>query len=261
MAGTRQPDSVVRGRREHTLRVIRERGEIRLEDLATEFGVSLMTTRRDLEWLAEQGLVRQIRGWVTAAPPLLTETSADYRVHARSAVKEELAARASQELSRGLTIMIDDSTSCLPLVRSLASWTPATLITNFLQAAREAAAVEGVDVVLVGGHYRSDLDSCLGSDVSERLRTMRADITFLSTPAVAAGVLYHPISESAAVKRAMLSASARHVLIADASKCGRSAPFAFAEAGDFDLLVTESSAPAGELDAFDGAGVRVETVG
>lgn len=234
---------------------------MRLEHLAAEFGVSLMTTRRDLEWLLEQGLVRKVRGWVTPAPPVVAETSADYRMHTRAALKEQLAARASHELSRGLTIMMDDSTSCLPLVRTLASWTPVTLITNFLKAAREAGAVEGLDVVLVGGHYRGDLDACLGSDVSEQLRSMRADMTFLSTPAVASGVLYHPVGESAAVKRAMLSASSRHVLIADASKYGRTAPFAFAEAGDFDLLVTESAAPAGEIDAFDRAGVNVTTIG
>lgn len=127
-------------------------------------------------------------------------------------------------------------------------------------AAREASATEGVDVVLVGGHYRGDLDSCLGSDVSEQLRGMRADIAFLAPPAIAGGVLYHPISESAAVKRAMLSAAQRHILLADASKYGRSAPFAFAEAADFDVLVTEPSAPEGERGIFTEAGVRLETV-
>lgn len=261
MAGTRQPDSVVRDRRERVLAVIRERGGLRIEHLAAEFDVSLMTTRRDLDWLAGRGLVRQLRGWVTPAPSVLAETSADYRMHAHVAIKEELAARAVEELSTGLTIMVDDSTSCLPLVRSLATYTPVTFVTNFVAAAREAAPVEGLDVVLLGGHYRKDLDACLGSEVSEQLRTMRADVTFLSTPTLASGVLYHPINESAMVKRAMLNASARHVLIADASKYGRTAPFAFAQAADFDLLVTERTVPGGEIDAFDHAGVRVETAG
>lgn len=260
MAGTRQPDSVVRERRERILAMIRERGEIRLERLAAEFGISLMTIRRDLEWLLERGLVRQTRGWVAPAPPVLAETSASYRIHARAAIKERLAACASRELTEGVTIMVDDSTSCLPLVRSLASVAPVTLITNFVTAAREAAAAEGVEVVLVGGHFRGDLDACLGSDVSEGLRAMRADIAFLSTPAITEGVLYHPIDESAAVKRAMLSASARHVLIADATKYARTAPFAIAKAGDFDLLVTEPSAPSSETHAFSKAGVRVESV-
>lgn len=260
MAGTRQPDSVVRDRRERTLAVIREHGEIRIEHLAAEFGVSPMTTRRDVEWLVSRGLVRQSRGWVSSAPSVLVEIAANYRMQARVSVKAELAARASRELSQGLTIMVDDSTSCLPLVRSLGAVTPVTLVTNFLAAGREAGAIEGVDVILVGGPYRGDLDACLGSDVSERLRGMHADLALLSTPALADGTLYHPINESAAVKRAMLSASSRHILIADATKYGRTAPFAFGEAEDFDLLVTESAVPGAELEAFTNAGVRVETV-
>src|SRR4051812_11836619 len=51
-------------RHELVLKLVRERGSLRVADLAAELGVSAVTLRRDVETLAAQGRVRRLHGSV-----------------------------------------------------------------------------------------------------------------------------------------------------------------------------------------------------
>ncbi|MBQ0994183.1 DeoR/GlpR transcriptional regulator, partial [Micromonospora sp. H61] len=51
------------------LDLIRQRGGVRVSQLVSRFGVSDMTIRRDLEVLAERGLVDKVHGGATLAGP------------------------------------------------------------------------------------------------------------------------------------------------------------------------------------------------
>ena len=42
-------------RQQSILKYVRENGEVRSEDIASMFGISLMTVRRDLQYLARKG--------------------------------------------------------------------------------------------------------------------------------------------------------------------------------------------------------------
>ncbi|WP_042411599.1 substrate-binding domain-containing protein [Streptacidiphilus carbonis] len=52
-------------RQERILRLVRERGSLRVAELAAELGVSAVTTRRDVETLAELGRLHRVHGAVT----------------------------------------------------------------------------------------------------------------------------------------------------------------------------------------------------
>lgn len=57
----------VSDRQEKVLALLRDRGSVRVNDLAREFGVSQVTMRRDVEALARQGAVRRSHGVAYAA--------------------------------------------------------------------------------------------------------------------------------------------------------------------------------------------------
>jgi len=63
-------------RHERVIEIVRERGSLRVADLAAELDVSMVTVRRDVEFLASQGRLRRVHGSVvwpgaakTALPP------------------------------------------------------------------------------------------------------------------------------------------------------------------------------------------------
>ncbi|MFC7262585.1 substrate-binding domain-containing protein [Streptomyces lutosisoli] len=60
-------------RHERVLELVRERGSLRVADLAAELGVSAVTLRRDVEALAAQGRVRRLHGAVVWPGDAATE--------------------------------------------------------------------------------------------------------------------------------------------------------------------------------------------
>ena len=74
-----------------------------------------------------------------------------------------------------------------------------------------------------------------------------------------AGVTTHDLGD-AAVKQAMLTASARVILAADASKFGRTAMAMVCATAAVDMVVTDAAAPRDALAALHAAGVEVRCV-
>ncbi|WP_326568143.1 DeoR/GlpR family DNA-binding transcription regulator [Amycolatopsis rhabdoformis] len=256
MPRTRPSDAAVEQRRQDILDHVIEHGEARIDDLTARFGVSLMTMHRDLDDLADRRLLRKLRGKVEAYPALTMETASRFSLH--SAEKEALAEAAVKHVEPGQTVFVDDSTTLFPLVERLAELENLTVITNSLRAAQLLG--EGVHVVVAGGRYHAEYDSCSGPDVLALLERTRADIAFVSVSAVAVGRLFHPVQDYAELKKAVLRAANRNVLVLDHSKFGRTATFAHGDVGDYDLLITSEITPTEEIEAALNAGTAVETV-
>lgn len=250
----RPPDAEVEQRRQDVLRHVIDCGEVRIDQLTEQFGVSLMTMHRDLDDLAERRLLRKLRGKVAAYPALTMETAKRFRENLNLPVKEALSALAFAEVRGGQTVFVDDSTTLFPLVRRFAG--PLSVITNSLEEARILGADETIEVRLLGGRY-TEFDSCAGPDTVAALRRTRADVGFVSATAIAGGRLYHPVREYAELKTAALAACARNVLVVDHSKFGRTATHAYGDVGAYDLVVTDEGTPAEEIAAMRGLGVEV----
>ena len=58
--------SSVEKRRAQILKMIREQEEVKVEQLAKEFGLSFMTVRRDLQYLEDRQLISRFYGGATA---------------------------------------------------------------------------------------------------------------------------------------------------------------------------------------------------
>ncbi|MGO1510186.1 MAG: DeoR/GlpR family DNA-binding transcription regulator [Actinomycetaceae bacterium] len=236
-------------------------GTLSVDEMAERFGVSTMTVYRDLAELERSGIVTRTRGTVTARATSMSEASAAFRSTLNTATKRRLAERAAREIHAGSTIMIDDSTTLLAMVPLLDDLGPVTIVTHSQAVAREAAALRSVRLFVTGGRYRPELDSLYGSTTLSTLHSLRADVCFMSTTSLVGGELFHPLEENADVKRAMLDASARAILVADSSKFDHVATHRVASIDAFDLLVTDSGATDDQLAPVREAGVDVVVVG
>jgi DeoR/GlpR family transcriptional regulator of sugar metabolism len=77
-------------RRAEIVRLLLENTSMQIKDLATALDVSLMTIHRDLNDLQNQGLVRRIRGAVSAEKSMLFESSYLYRARQHVSEKDRL---------------------------------------------------------------------------------------------------------------------------------------------------------------------------
>ena len=252
------------GQRERQER-IRERviaeGFVRIEQLAEDFSVTLMTIHRDLDVLQQQGWLRKVRGGATAQPSPLFHGDIRHRMQAMGDAKDELARTALKLIGSGQSVMMDESTTVLHLAKLLPSHGPVTVITHFLQIIKQLGEEPGIDVIGLGGVYYPAYDAFLGLLTAEAIRSLRSDILFMSTTAITEGFCYHQSQETIMVKRALMDSTARRVLLVDHSKFSRRGLFQLAPLTDFDLVLIDSATSADTLAELHDLGVRVHIAG
>lgn len=238
-------------RREAIRRRLIEEGFARVEDLAREFDVHLMTVHRDLDALAAEGWITKIRGGATANPSALLDAGVRERMAAMRLEKEAIADLAADLLGHAQAIFLDDSTTALGLVRHLPAHAPITLATNFVPAVLAASEHPVVDLQLLGGEYHARQESCQGQQTVTAIENLHADVFFMSTTAVSAGRCLHRSEATVVVRKAFMRNASRSVLLVDHAKFGRPAPHVLCELERFDVIITDDG-----IDAHDLADLR-----
>ncbi|MGA4670856.1 DeoR/GlpR family DNA-binding transcription regulator [Propionibacteriaceae bacterium Y1923] len=231
--------SIQVARRHAIAELVFRRGTASMEELVAAVGVSLMTLYRDIAALEEAGILTRQRGRVSALASGLHEAGAGFRVETNTEAKAEMAAHLANHIAPGSSILLDDSTSGTWVLRALTHVTPLTVITNSLLVTREVSARSDVKLLLTGGEFQPWAEAMLGPSALAMLAGVRADYCILSASGIEDGVVYHPYQDVAEVKRAMLRAGRRKILLLDHTKFQRRALHAFAELGEFDTVMVD----------------------
>ncbi len=247
-----------RQRQERVAEYVLRHGSVSAKDLASVFGVSTMTIHRDLDELEQQGVLRKVRGAAEPRPSSLFESNVRYRVRAAREEKEAVCRFAMREVEPGQSVMLDDSTTALPLAKLLQQVTPLTVITNFRRGIDELSGARGINLTSLGGEYLPSHDSFVGIVCEAAISSLRADVLFVSVPAVSGCHAMHQEQDIVRIKRAMMASAHRKVLLLDHHKLGRSALHMVASLDDFDLVVIDAGADREALDRLRDCSVPVE---
>lgn len=246
-----------RDRRREVSELVMRVGTIRIEDLAEELGVSVMTIHRDLDELESRGVLRKSRGAATAISTSLVESSDVYRLARQRGEKLALAKAAIEILEPGQAVFLDDSTTVGFLSRLLPSKVPLTVITNTLTLMNELHDVRGVSLVALGGAYYNWCKSFMGRVTTETIKDLRADVLVMSTAAIADGVCLHQYQETVAVKRAMFDSAGKRILLADHTKFRKRALYGMVKLAEFDHVIVDAATEEHLIDDIRRLGVNV----
>jgi DeoR/GlpR family transcriptional regulator of sugar metabolism len=217
-----------------------ERGFASVSDLVELSDVSVMTVHRDLDDLATRGLLRRVRGGVSALPTSVFESSSDFRMQRQASAKEALARKALGFVESGMSLLLDDSTTVLALARLLPDVGHLTVISNYRQALEVFRDQSEIHFIMLGGQYSRTHDSFIGPPSESGLDSYAVDIVFQSTSTIDGQRAYHQEQDVVQMKRVMLQAGARRVLMLDGSKVGRTSLHHFAHLSDFtDVILTD----------------------
>ncbi len=167
----------VNSRQQEILELVKKEGEVRSDDIASAFGISLMTVRRDLKSLESRGMLRRTHGGAAT----LENYYSSRRINSEVAMCRDLiSAQAAEYVENGDTIFINGSRTALNLLRHLED-KKVLVITNNGWAIGEEYP-EGVSVRLTGGDLRDRV--MVGEMTMQSLLEMRADKTFIGCAAV-----------------------------------------------------------------------------
>lgn len=233
-------------------------GSVSIDDLVEHTGVSVMTIYRDVATLEEAGLLQRHRGRVTAVASGLHEASAAFRAEQQRETKQAMADLIAARIPAGSSLVVDDSTSGVFVIRALGQKTPITVVTNSLLAAAETTAHPDLHLFLLGGSYQGWANALLGPTTLANLAELDADFCVISASGIAQGRCYHPYQDVVAVKRAMLDVARTKILLLDHTKMSRRALHAFARLDEFDLVVVDQDTDPAMVTQLQEWGATVE---
>lgn len=245
-------------RRDAIIRLVRDKGLARVEELAGHFNVSSVTIRNDLNYLDKKSLLVRSHGGAMALNDVVKEVSFDDKGTVNAAQKEIIGAAAAQLVNDGESIILDSGTTTQRLANHLVHSRNLVVMTNGLNVASELVKASGIEIMMTGGTLRSKSLSFYGSQAEDALRQYRFDKLFLGVDGfdIIAGLTTH-FDREATLNRVMCDISSEIILLADSAKFGRKGYHFIRSFGAFHTLVTDKGIPADYLVGLQRQGVRV----
>ncbi len=242
-------------RHELILRTLREEGPATIGQLARRLGASNATVRRDLVQLDDEGLLKRVYG---GAVPIVDRDDPFVDVATvRATEKDQIARRCAELVKDGETILLDIGTTAHQVARQLKGRS-LTVVTSNLAVYEELADEAGIQLVLLGGVVRRDYRSLVGFLTEDNLRQIHADRLILGTSGVRPnGHVMDTTVVEVPLKRAMIAASDKVVLVADVGKFPGTGMSRVCGPQELDTVVTNGPVDPTTSGALRDAGVEV----
>ncbi|MEV3980178.1 DeoR/GlpR family DNA-binding transcription regulator [Nonomuraea sp. NPDC049758] len=231
-------------RQQAILDLVRQNGGVRVVDLVRTFGVSDITIRRDLELLAERGLLAKVHGGATTIGSTNEPGFAAKSVQ-QEAEKQAIAGHAAALVRPGTAVALSAGTTTWTLAHHLGQVPGLTVVTNSVRVADvfQHAGRPDQTVVLTGG-VRTPSDALVGPVAVAAIRRLNVDLLFLGVHGMTARTGFTtPNMMEAETDRALVEAASRLVVLADHTKWGTVGISTIAELGEADVVVSDTGLP------------------
>jgi DeoR family fructose operon transcriptional repressor len=236
----------------------RSQGRVDVAELAVELDVSLETVRRDLTSLERAGLLRRVHGGAIPVERIRVEPALAVRAVEHVSEKRRIAQAALAELDGASSVLLDAGSTTAQLAELLPVGKELLVVTNSVSIALALSLRADLTVHLIGGRVRPRTLATVDADAVESLSRLHVDVAFLGTNGVSVERGFTTADPAeAAVKRAMVAAARRAVVLADASKIGDDQFSRFASLSDVETLVVDSAVDPRVAADLEAAGPRV----
>jgi DeoR family fructose operon transcriptional repressor len=245
-------------RQKEILRLARVNGRVDVMALAAELDVTTETVRRDLSVLERAGVLRRVHGGAIPVERLGFEPALAARDAVMVAEKERIAKAALAEVPEEGVILLDAGSTTTRLADVLPTDRDLTVVVNSPPLATRLATRTHLSVIILGGRVRGRTLAAVDDWGWQPLRQMCIDVAFMATNGYSfERGLTTPDPAEAAMKREMMAAARRVVLLADHTKFGNDYFACFGALADVDVVVTDSGLEESLVGEIAGAGPRV----
>jgi len=263
MSSPPHPEVIPARRRALVLEHVRVRGAASIHELARAIGASASTIRRDLEHLQTAGYLQRAHGGALSpgTPHAAFEPEATFTAGLARQQKRAIGLAAAAMLAPGEAVIFDSSSTVQEAARAVVErGIPLTAVTNDLCTGQILAGSSAIRVVVPGGAVRPGSLTLLGDPGVGFLAGIHVDVALIGVHAIAGRLMTEASLETAAMKRAMIAAARRVVVLADATKFQPAAFCTICDAAAVHELVTDPGADAAALALLREVGVTVTVV-
>lgn len=239
---------------------LRERGIVRVSDLAQWTGASVATLRRDLAKLEDSGQLRRVHGGAEQAEVSgqneLTATSFGASQTINAVQKQAVAAAAAGLCGDGDSIILNAGSTTWFMAQYLRNMRMQVL-TNSFPIAQELIAHSRNRVVLPGGELYREPGIILSPFDEDAIQHFAASKMFMSAYAITPlGVIESdPLIARAEAK--LLSRTERLIVLVDSSKFEARGNIVVCPLSRVSTVITDTGAPQQMVEHLRGVGVEV----
>jgi DeoR/GlpR family transcriptional regulator of sugar metabolism len=206
-------------RRAEMIDLLAKQGVMAVSDMARQLNASMMTVRRDLMTLEQEGLIKKVHGGAMLIKKESEQPPFQDRIKTFREEKSKIGKAAADLIKDGSIVFFDAGTTPYSIVEHLNDDIEFTAITIGLMTAIALCEKPKVNVICIGGNVHHSSYSVMNYMAIETIKKFHADLAFISTEAVSIpeGTFDSqlPLIE---IKRAVVDASKKVILIADHSK-------------------------------------------
>ena len=215
-----------------------------------------MTIRRDLDTLADQGLLQRVHGGARLTQQAGAEVAYTMRATQQLGAKARIAQAALSLVQEGDTVGFDASTTALALAQRFGRVQVQAVVTG-LDVANALAAAK-VPFTLIGGTFHDRARSFVGPMVTHGLAQLHLDTVFFSAKGLSVGAGFTDAHlPEVEVKERLIAAGRKVVALLDSSKVGLEAFSKIVGLERIDVLITDIRPPPVLQEALAAADVRL----
>ena len=225
-------------RQQQTLELVKERGYISIDEIAQHFSVTPQTVRRDINQLADEGLLRRYHGGA-AVDSSIANTEYSMRVSHNSEAKQRIATAIAEDIPDHASIFINIGTTTEAIAHALLNHHGLKVMTNNLNVAKILSVKQDFEVLIASGKVRPD-GGVIGQATSDFFKQFKVDYALIGISGIdEEGTLLDFDFQEVAVSQAIISGARNVFLAADVSKFGRNAMMRVGHLSEINRLYTE----------------------
>lgn len=223
---------------------VQAQGSVTVDQLADKLGVTLQTVRRDVQRMADEGLLARFHGGVRVPGSTVENIAHKQRENLNAEGKARIAAVVASAVPDGCSLLLNIGTTTEAIARALMGHSGLRVITNNLNVATILSANNTSEVIVVGGVVRGRDRGIVGEAAVDFIAQFKVDIALMGISGIEAdGSLrdydYREVKVSQTIIR-----HAREVWVAaDSSKFNRPAMVEVATLSQIDRLFTDAPPP------------------
>lgn len=236
---------------------VQTHGTVSVEQLADTLGVTLQTVRRDVQRLADEGLLARFHGGVRVPSSTTENIAHKQRENLNADGKIRIARDVAAAVPNDCSLILNIGTTTEAIARALHGHTGLRVITNNLNVASILSSNTSSEVIVVGGVVRGWDQGIVGEAAVDFIRQFKVDIALIGISGIEAdGTLRDFDFREVKVSQTII-AHAREVWVAaDNSKFNRPAMVEVAKFSQIDRLFTDAPPPDPFPDLLTDAQVR-----
>ena len=226
------------------LEEVRARKSATVEQLADTLGVTLQTVRRDVQRLAESGLLTRFHGGVRVPSSTVENLAHTQRETLHADGKARIARAVAEQVPNDCSLILNIGTTTEAVARALLQHSGLRVITNNLNVATTLSASSQAEVIVVGGVVRGRDQGIVGEAAVDFIRQFKVDMAVIGISGIEAdGTLRDYDYREVKVAQTIIEHAREVWLAADHSKFNRPAMVQLATLAQIDRLFTDAPPP------------------